>query len=235
MVSFNPQRLMVVHAHPDDESLFTGHIIAEALAKGAEVKLVTLTKGERGQSQNPVLRQLARDPKQMAEYRSNLLRSAVEAFPGLQHQFFGNRAYLETIQESTGFGRLSNPDPLYNLTLTGSGVKVVRDELVPVLKNFRPDALVTLSAKNPNSDHKMAFKAVRAAIRAIKASKPPKHWVVVEPGQKYDAQVGYSQTGPQKQKAVSVYQDFVSVKAATYDYGTGEIKFSETEKLRLVS
>jgi len=235
MVSFNPQRLMVVHAHPDDESLFTGHIIAEALAKGAEVKLVTLTRGERGQSQNPVLRPVSRDPKQMAEYRSNLLGSAIEAFPGLQHQFLGTRSYLETPQESTGLKRISNPDPLYNLTLTGSGVKVVRDELVPVLKNFRPDVVVTLSSKSPNTDHKMAFKAVRAALRSIKASKPPKHWVVVEPGQKYEAQVGSSQTEPQKHKAVSVYQDFVTIKSTTYDYGTGELKFSEPEKLRLVS
>ena len=235
MVSFSPQRLMVVHAHPDDESLFTGHIIADALAKGAEVKLVTLTRGERGQSRNPALRPLVRDMEQMADYRSNLLRTAIEAFPGLEHQFFGTRAYLETDQDSTGFGRVSNPDPLYNLTLTGSGVKVVRDEFVPVLKKFRPDAVVTLSAKNPNSDHRMAFKAVRSAIKALKASKPPKHWVVVEPGQKYEAQVGSSQTEPQKHKAVSAYSDFVTIKATTFDYGTGDIKFSEPEKLRLVS
>ena len=235
MVSFSPQRLMVVHAHPDDESLFTGHIIADALAKGAEVKLVTLTRGERGQSRNPALRPLVREMEQMADYRSNLLRTAIEAFPGLEHQFFGTRAYLETDQDSTGFGRVSNPDPLYNLTLTGSGVKVVRDELVPVLKKFRPDAVVTLSVKNPNSDHRMAFKAVRGAIKALKASKPPKHWVVVEPGQKYEAQVGSSQTEPQKHKAVSAYSDFVTIKATTFDYGTGEIKFSEPEKLRLVS
>ena len=235
MVSFNPQRLMVVHAHPDDESLFTGHIIAEALAKGAEVKLVTLTRGERGQSQNPLLRPLSKDPKQMAEYRSNLLRNALEVFSGLKHQFFGTRSYLETDPESTGLGRITSPDPLYNLTLTGSGVKVVRDELVPVLKNFRPDVVVTLSGKNPHPDHKMAFKAARDAIKALKANKPPRHWVVVEPGQKYDAQVGSSQTEPVKRKAVAAYHDFVIITGATYDYGTGEIKFSEPEKLRLVS
>ena len=46
--TFTPKRLLVVHAHPDDESLFTGHIIAKAVADGAEVMVLTLTRGERG-------------------------------------------------------------------------------------------------------------------------------------------------------------------------------------------
>ena len=46
--TFNPKRLLVVHAHPDDESLFTGHVIAEAVAAKAEVMVLTLTRGERG-------------------------------------------------------------------------------------------------------------------------------------------------------------------------------------------
>ena len=45
---FQPKRLLLVHAHPDDESLFTGHVIADAMARGAEVYLLTLTRGERG-------------------------------------------------------------------------------------------------------------------------------------------------------------------------------------------
>lgn len=226
---------MVVHAHPDDESLFTGHIIAEALARGAEVKLITLTRGEVGQSQNPLLRPISQDPDQMAAYRSNLLRNALEAFPGLQHEFFGTRAYRETNQDSVGLKRILNPDPLYNLTLTGSGVKVVGDELISVLKRFRPGAVVTLSSKNPHSDHRMAEKAVRKAIKALKAAKPPKHYVVVEPGQKHDVAVGSSQTQAQKRQAILSYQDFVTISADTYDYGTGPIKFSDPEKLRLVS
>ena len=134
-----------------------------------------------------------------------------------------------------GFGRITSPDPLYNLTLTGSGVKVVRDELIPVLKKFRPDSVVTLSGRNSHSDHKLSFRAVRSAIRALKASKPPRHWVVVEPGHKHDVKVGSGETEAQKRKAIAAYSDFVTIKPATYDYGTGDIKFSDPEKLRLVS
>ena len=38
--SFKPKRLLLVHAHPDDESLFTGHVIAKAIKDGAEVMVL---------------------------------------------------------------------------------------------------------------------------------------------------------------------------------------------------
>jgi N-acetyl-1-D-myo-inositol-2-amino-2-deoxy-alpha-D-glucopyranoside deacetylase len=234
MVSFSPKRLMVVHAHPDDETLFTGHVIAHALAQGAEVKLVTLTRGEKGQSTNPDLRPINHNSQQMAAYRTSLLASAVDVFEGLEQQFLGVRAYLETDPSSTGFGRITNPDPLYNLTLTGSGVKVVRDELIPVLKGFRPDSVLTLSKQNSHPDHKMAFKAASRAIAALRTSRPPKHYVVAEPGQKFDLSVGTTESEVLKRKAVGWYRDFVAITKETYDYGTGPIKFSEPEKLRLV-
>ncbi|MEY4066897.1 MAG: hypothetical protein RIQ44_109, partial [Actinomycetota bacterium] len=43
--SFKPRKILLVHAHPDDESLFTGHVMADAIARGAEVYLLTLTRG----------------------------------------------------------------------------------------------------------------------------------------------------------------------------------------------
>lgn len=43
------RRVLVVHAHPDDEVLFTGGIIAELSQQGADVLLVTATLGEEGE------------------------------------------------------------------------------------------------------------------------------------------------------------------------------------------
>ena len=56
--TFNPKRLLVVHAHPDDESLFTGHVIADAVAAKAEVMVLTLTRGERGRMKLEELKSL---------------------------------------------------------------------------------------------------------------------------------------------------------------------------------
>lgn len=42
------RRLLLVHAHPDDESIFTGATMAKYAAQGTRVALVTCTMGERG-------------------------------------------------------------------------------------------------------------------------------------------------------------------------------------------
>lgn len=226
--------MMVIHAHPDDETIFTGHTIAHALRLDANVKLVTLTRGQRGHCQNPKLRILNGNENEMANYRSAALLDAVASFEGLEQTFFGTRNYLETNQDSTGLGKLFDRDPLYPLTLTGSGKTVVAEELVPVLKSFRPDAVVTLSPKNPNTDHKMAYKAVRKAIRMLKTSRPPKHYVVLERGDSGEIAIGDEYTAKAKKSAMQSYADFVTLTDQTFDYGTGPIQFKEKETLRLV-
>src|ERR1700677_1140712 len=40
--------LLLVHAHPDDESIFTGGTMARYVAEGVRVALVTCTMGGRG-------------------------------------------------------------------------------------------------------------------------------------------------------------------------------------------
>lgn len=43
------EKVLVVHAHPDDESLSTGALLASLTAAGAHVELVTATRGEEGE------------------------------------------------------------------------------------------------------------------------------------------------------------------------------------------
>jgi hypothetical protein len=62
---------------------------------------------------------------------------------------------------------------------------------------------------------------------------PPKHYVVVEPGSKFDLSVGDQLSEKAKRQAVAAYADFVKMSSDTYDYGTGELSFSEPEKLKL--
>ncbi|MGO1464953.1 MAG: PIG-L family deacetylase, partial [Candidatus Corynebacterium faecigallinarum] len=42
-------RILAVHAHPDDESLWTGLSLAQWARRGAEVTVVTCTLGEEGE------------------------------------------------------------------------------------------------------------------------------------------------------------------------------------------
>lgn len=56
------RRLLLVHAHPDDEAIGTGATMARYAAVGAHVTLVTCTLGEEGEIHVPALAGLARTP-----------------------------------------------------------------------------------------------------------------------------------------------------------------------------
>ena len=53
MITANPMRLMAILAHPDDESLGTGGILAKYASEGVETFLLTATRGERGWPHDP--------------------------------------------------------------------------------------------------------------------------------------------------------------------------------------
>src|SRR5690242_14232104 len=49
MTQHHPKRLLGVFAHPDDESFCAGGTFAKEIAHGAEVMVVSATRGEAGQ------------------------------------------------------------------------------------------------------------------------------------------------------------------------------------------
>src|SRR4030081_3419139 len=65
--------LIAVHAHPDDECLGTGGILARYAAEGARTVLVTCTDGAVGEISDPALA----TPENLAEVRSRELDESV--------------------------------------------------------------------------------------------------------------------------------------------------------------
>ena len=55
------RRLLLVHAHPDDETIGTGATMARYASEGVQVTLVTCTLGEEGEVLLPELAHLAAD------------------------------------------------------------------------------------------------------------------------------------------------------------------------------
>src|SRR5919109_2944101 len=85
-----PPRLLLVHAHPDDETLWTGGTIARYAARGVQVVLVTCTLGEEGEVIPDSLRGLACDQAdQLGGYRVGELRAACTALRVAGHRFLG--------------------------------------------------------------------------------------------------------------------------------------------------
>src|SRR6202044_3036136 len=84
------RRLLLVHAHPDDESIGTGATMAKYAAEGAQVTLVTCTLGELGEIIPPELAELAADSgDQLGEYRIGELDAACAALGVTDHRFLG--------------------------------------------------------------------------------------------------------------------------------------------------
>jgi N-acetyl-1-D-myo-inositol-2-amino-2-deoxy-alpha-D-glucopyranoside deacetylase len=64
------RRLLLVHAHPDDESIVSGATMARYVAEGAQVTLLTCTLGEEGEILVPDLEHLRADEAdQLGGYR----------------------------------------------------------------------------------------------------------------------------------------------------------------------
>ncbi|MGH3515973.1 MAG: N-acetyl-1-D-myo-inositol-2-amino-2-deoxy-alpha-D-glucopyranoside deacetylase [Haloechinothrix sp.] len=81
---------MLVHAHPDDETLTTGGTIARNAAAGVQVIVVTCTLGEEGEIIPPELHELgAWAGDQLGGYRAGELRAACTALGVREHRYLG--------------------------------------------------------------------------------------------------------------------------------------------------
>ncbi|GLY14744.1 1D-myo-inositol 2-acetamido-2-deoxy-alpha-D-glucopyranoside deacetylase [Kineosporia sp. NBRC 101677] len=83
------RRLVLVHAHPDDETIGNGATMAKYAAEGVEVTLVTCTRGEQGEVIPAELAHLAH-PDRLGEYRVGELASAMTALGVRDHRFLGD-------------------------------------------------------------------------------------------------------------------------------------------------
>jgi len=78
-----PGRLLLVHAHPDDETINNGVTMAKYVDLGFEVALVTCTRGEEGEILVPELAAAASDKEdRLAEIREVRIGSSARRFGG---------------------------------------------------------------------------------------------------------------------------------------------------------
>ncbi len=84
------RRLLLVHAHPDDETIETGATMARYAAEGAHVTLVTCTLGELGEIIPPGLAHLSAEAGGgLGGYRIGELDAACAALGVTDHRFLG--------------------------------------------------------------------------------------------------------------------------------------------------
>lgn len=237
---FAPKRLLIVHAHPDDESLFTGHIIADRLAAKAEVYVFTLTRGERGKMKLEELKSLEGNFSAMGSFRATELAEALAVYGKVEHSFAGTRAYLDSGLRINPMGKPAKPRNLDEMALSAAATSVIADDIAAKIQEFKPDAVLTYNSRGGfgHPDHKMAHNATAMAIRQIarKRGRAPQFWVIAEPREKFDAEIGNAKTALIKKAALEAHASQVAVSAETYSVVPGkEVRYDRPERVRLSS
>lgn len=85
----HPRRMVLVHAHPDDESINNGATMAAYAAQGVRVTLVTCTRGELGEVIPAELAHLGTGDR-LGDHRVAELSSAMTALGVVDHRFLGD-------------------------------------------------------------------------------------------------------------------------------------------------
>jgi N-acetyl-1-D-myo-inositol-2-amino-2-deoxy-alpha-D-glucopyranoside deacetylase len=131
--SFSAKRVLLIHAHPDDESLFTGHLIADRVQAGAKVMVLMLTRGERGRVKLDDLKPLESNLAAMGAFRTNELRNALSQLGDVELRFAGTRSYLDSGMRLNTFGKPVNPKVTDEMSLSSVSTAVIADDIFQVL------------------------------------------------------------------------------------------------------
>ena len=163
----SPRRLLLVHAHPDDETINNGATMAQYVADGAQVTLVTCTLGEEGEVLVPELVHLAADKDDaLGHHRINELATAMEALGVRDHRFLGGAGHY---RDSGMMGLPTNDRPG---CFWQADVDQAADLLVEVIREMRPQVLVTYD-ENGGYGHPDHIQAHRVAMRAAERAADP--------------------------------------------------------------
>ncbi len=188
--------MILVHAHPDDESITTGGTIARYAAAGEEVTIVTATLGEEGEVIGERWAGLVADrADQLGGYRIHELDLAVaalgaDAASGPRHEFLGGAGRW---RDSGMAGSAAAAHPR---AFAAAPLADVVDSLVEVIRRLRPHVLVTYDPYGGygHPDHQRVHRASTDAVVAAADARhrpdlgrtwsvPKVYWTVTGAGQ----------------------------------------------------
>lgn len=178
--------LLLVHAHPDDESILTGGVIALADRDGHRVVLVTATQGENGES---LSMDGGADGTPLGELRRQELESACLVLGVDRLELLGYRG--------SPFG--GDGDASHAQLFRTTPVSDVAQRLATLLREERPDVVVTYGQDGTygHPDHVMTHDATVAAIDIVSKEgwTPSKVYLHAVPRRLVDVIVATARSG----------------------------------------
>lgn len=161
------RRLLLVHAHPDDETINNGATMAKYVAEGAHVTLVTCTLGEEGEILVPELEHLAADRDDaLGAHRIGEIAAAMSRLGVTDHRFLGGAGrYRDTGMVYADDGHAAVPPDVREDTFWRADLTEASDLLVEIIREVRPQVLVTYDEFG-NYGHPDHIQAHRVATYA---------------------------------------------------------------------
>jgi N-acetyl-1-D-myo-inositol-2-amino-2-deoxy-alpha-D-glucopyranoside deacetylase len=166
-MSRSDQRLLAVHAHPDDETIGTGVTMAKYVAEGAHVTLVTCTLGEEGEVLVPELGYLAAHEKdELGAHRRVELAEALALLGVSDHEYLGGPGRY---RDSGMMGTPANDHPQ---SFWRADLLEAATYLVGTIRRTRPQVVVTYDdfGQYGHPDHIQAHRVTSYGTALPKAA-----------------------------------------------------------------
>jgi len=153
--AFDGLRLLAVFAHPDDESITCGGLLAACSARGAHVALLCLTRGEAGPSASA-------DGTSLGARRAEELRAATTALGVADVQLLTHPDGMLPWTDSAGLDR----------------------DILDTIRRMNPDVVVTFGADGLywHPDHIAVHERVTAVVASLGDDAPALYYATIPPG-----------------------------------------------------
>lgn len=179
----NDQRLLLVHAHPDDESSQSAATMAHYLGAGAQVTLVTCTLGERGEILVPEWEHFT--PAELGQHRLGEIGEAMRIIGLTDHVFLGGAGrYHDTGMDRDEQGKVVPPADMPENAFWRADLLEAANHLVEIIRDRRPQVISTYDPFG-GYGHPDHVQAHRVAMYATLLAGAPSHrpdlgepWVV---------------------------------------------------------
>jgi|UniRef100_UPI004049DD37 N-acetyl-1-D-myo-inositol-2-amino-2-deoxy-alpha-D-glucopyranoside deacetylase len=163
--SYQGCRVLLVHAHPDDETINNGATMALYAALGAQVTLVTCTRGEEGEILTPELSHLASNATDgLGDHRETELANAMKSLGVSDFRFLGEGEVRYRDSGMMGMPANERPDVFWQ-----ADIEIASDYLLSVIDEVKPQVLITYDEIG-GYGHPDHIQAHRVAMRASEKS-----------------------------------------------------------------
>ena len=170
----NNRRLLLVHAHPDDESSQSVATMSHYLAEGAQVTLVTCTLGELGEIMLPEWQHFT--PAELGAHRKTEIEEALATIGVTDHVFLGGAgAYHDTGMANAEGGRGAVvPEEMPDNAFWKADLLEAANHLVEIIRSRRPQVAITYDPFG-NYGHPDHIQAHRVLMYAVMLASSPAH------------------------------------------------------------